>query len=74
MRIEDKREDVRVEFGNLYEGEVFADATTNYICMKIAEAEANDYIANAIDLADGEFYYYSDKAIVLKVNAKVVIE
>lgn len=74
MKIEDKR-DLRVEFENLKEGEVFADATTKYLFMKIAESEIIDGdTVNAIDLADGEFYRYSPKVIVLKLNAKVVIE
>ena len=73
MKIEDKR-DKRVEFENLKEGEVFADATTKYNFLKIAEAEVDGDTVNAIDLADGEFYRYSPKVIVLKLNAKVVIE
>lgn len=73
MKIEDKR-DLRVEFGNLKEGDVFADGTTKYILMKITESEVDGDIANAIDLADGEFFCYSDKATVSKLNVKVVIE
>ena len=74
MTIEDKR-DLRVEFENLKEGEVFADATTKCVFMKISESEVDDGdIVNTIDLADGEFYCYSPKVIVLKLNAKVVIE
>lgn len=73
MKIEDKGKEI-VDFINIDVGEVFADATTNCICMKIAESEVDGEIANAISLADGEVYCYSDRAIVFKRNAKVVIE
>lgn len=73
MKIERKSVE-RVDFINIEVGEVFADTTTNCICMKIAESEVDGEIANAISLADGEVYCYSDRAIVQKLNAKVVIE
>ena len=73
MKIE--RKSVKeVDFINIDVGEVFADTTTDCICMKIDEAEFDGEITNAISLADGECYCYSDRAIVKKLNAKVVIE
>lgn len=73
MKIEDKR-DKETEFGNLKEGEVFADAITHHIYLKIFESAVDGDIANTVDLSNGELSFYSVKEIVLKLNAKVVIE
>lgn len=73
MKIEDKRDEMTI-FGELNEGDVFADVVTQHIYMKIDEAECDGDIVNAVRLDYGTLSCYPINNTVRRLNAKVVIE
>lgn len=71
MKITDNRGDVRVQFKDLFYGDVFEDSEAN-ICIRMATL-CNEFGSwNAMRL-DGDVLCFNEKDEVVKLNAELII-